>query len=115
MDGIPPEIKTKIDTLAAERNRTGKKPLTKKQRVQVLNEIYDGLLFTWRQSVIHGWQKGTGALTLQLDRARLELDSWGGDGGTKAAQGGATIYTGPVSFEYEQAGVKKCEPTSDND
>jgi len=71
------DIKERVAELASKRDRTGLKPLTKEERAQILNEIYDGLLFLFKQCVITGTAKGTGAICLQLQGARLELDSLG--------------------------------------
>ncbi len=67
------DIKKRVAELASKRDRTGKDPLPVSERIQVLNEIYDGLLFLWKQAVITGTAKGTGAICLQLERARLEI------------------------------------------
>ena len=66
-------IKKQVEELVAARDRTGKKPLTADERIQILNEIYDGLLFFWKQCVLTGAAKGTGAISHQLERARLEM------------------------------------------
>ncbi len=55
------------------RDRRGKKPLTTEERIQIMEEIYDGLEFWWRESVIEGSTKATGAISYQLERARMEL------------------------------------------
>lgn len=57
-----------------ERDRTGKPKLTAVSRIKLLNEIYDGLLYTWKEQVVRGWNKGTGAIGYQLERARLEIE-----------------------------------------
>ena len=67
-------IKEQVAELAAKRDRTGLPPLSNDERIQLLNEIYDGLLYLWKQSVIIGNAKGTGALCLQIERARLEIE-----------------------------------------
>ncbi len=68
------------------RDRRGKKPLTPEERIQILNEIYDGLAFWWLESVIEGSSKATGAVSYQLERARLELESL-----TKDHSGGRAV------------------------
>lgn len=67
------DIKERVAELVALRDRTGKKPLCTKKRIRLLNEIYDGLLYLWKQSVITGNAKGTGSISFQLERARLEM------------------------------------------
>ncbi len=67
------DIKARVTELAEKRDRTGKKPLSNKKRLQLLNEIYDGLLYLWKQTVVTGVAKGTGAISFQLERARLEM------------------------------------------
>jgi len=69
------DVKAQVARLVQQRDRTGKEPQTKAERVQLLNEIYDGLLFLWKQCVLTGSAKGTGSIALQLERARLEIDS----------------------------------------
>jgi len=59
--------------LKDERDRAGKAPLTKDERLVMLGEIYDGLLFSWRQNVTLGFSKGSSAISYQLERARLEM------------------------------------------
>lgn len=61
------------DTGREQRDRTGKEPLSKEARISLLSEIYDGLLFSWRQNVIMGSAKGCGAIVLQLQGARMEM------------------------------------------
>ena len=60
--------------LKEERDRAGKDALTKSERLTMLDEIYDGLLFSWRQNVTLGFSKGSSAISYQLERARLEMD-----------------------------------------
>lgn len=67
------EIKERVAELAAQRDRTGKPPLETKERLCLLNEIYDGLLYLWKQAVISGVAKGTSGIAHQLERARLEM------------------------------------------
>lgn len=69
-----PTIKERVKEIAALRDRTGLPPLDNEARVQLLNEIYDGLLYLWKQCVLTGTAGGTGALTLQIERARLEIE-----------------------------------------
>ena len=66
-------IKQSVAKLAAERDRTGKPQLSNTERLSMLNGIYDGLLFLWKQCVVTGVAKGTGAIAHQLERARLEI------------------------------------------
>jgi hypothetical protein len=67
------DIKSRIAEIASQRDRTGKKPLETEERIQLLNEIYDGLLYFWKQSVVAGSAKGTSSISYQLERARLEI------------------------------------------
>ena len=67
-------VKERVAELADLRDRTDKPPLEIADRVQLLNEIYDGLLYLWKQCVLTGTASGTGALTLQIERARLEIE-----------------------------------------
>ena len=66
-------VKARIAELVGMRDRTGKGALTTEQRLEILNEIYDGLLYFWKQLVITGSAKGTSAIAGQLERARLEM------------------------------------------
>ena len=67
------DIKERVASLAKMRDRNGLEPLTYEERIGHLNEIYDGLLFLWKQCVVSGTAKGTAAIGLQLERARLEM------------------------------------------
>lgn len=62
----------KIDYMK-ERDRTGKKRLTLKQKLKMLEEIYEGLLFNWKECVSKGLNKGTLAISTQLAQARTEI------------------------------------------
>ena len=66
-------LKERIKELTEKRDRTGKDPLTTKERLSLLNEIYDGLLYLWKQTVLAGSAKGSLAIHYQLERARLEM------------------------------------------
>lgn len=72
------KIKQKVAYLASQRDRTGKSPLKVEERLQLLFEIYDGALYWLAQCVVTGTAKGTMAVGQILDRARLEIESWGG-------------------------------------
>jgi hypothetical protein len=73
------DVKARVAELAGKRDRTGEDPLSSDDRVQILNEIYDGLLYLWKQCVITGTAKGTSAIKFQLEGARLEIESLGGN------------------------------------
>lgn len=71
---LPPVIPVvDTDSLRCERDRKGEAALTKAERLTMLDEIYDGLLFSWRQNVTLGFSKGSSAISYQLERARLEM------------------------------------------
>lgn len=69
------DLQKRVQELKEERDRTGKEPLSAKSRIQLLNEIYDGLLYCWKEHVIKfgGVGRGASQLPYQLERARLEL------------------------------------------
>lgn len=67
------DLKKRLAYLADQRNRDGKAPLTCAERVSMLNNLYDSSLFLLTQLVTAGIVKGTGALVLLLERARLEI------------------------------------------
>lgn len=66
------EVKEKIASLVSQRNRIDKDPLTAKERVKLLDQIYDSSLIYLLQCVSAGTMKGTSALCQILERARLE-------------------------------------------
>ena len=72
------DISEIVKELIVNRDRTGKAILTPDERIRLLDEIYDGLLYLWKECVLRGTATGTGAIGNQLERARLELESWGG-------------------------------------
>ena len=67
------DIQKRVAELSKLRDRTGKANLTTLERIDILNKIYDGLLFFWQQMVILGSGKGTLAISGQLEAARLEM------------------------------------------
>jgi len=69
------DIKEKVAELAKLRDRSGLKKLTFDQRIDILGDIYDGLLFLWKQTVIVGSSKGTSAISDQLMHARQEMET----------------------------------------
>ena len=52
-------LKEEIARLALQRDRTGQEKLSPSERIQMLEEIYDGTLFWLKQSVIEGKSGGT--------------------------------------------------------
>jgi hypothetical protein len=86
------DIKERVAELASKRDRTGMEPLTAEERVQLLNEVYDGLLYLWKQCVITGTAKGTSAIKFQLEGARLEIDS---------ITGHSSEYSNNYTFEFK--------------
>lgn len=68
-------IKQRVAELASQRDRTDKPKLSAPERIKMLDEIYDGLLYLWKQAVITATAKGTSAIAHQLEKARLELDA----------------------------------------
>lgn len=68
------DIKTRVAELAHGRDRTGKPPLTKDERIQILNECLDGSLIWLKQSVLIANAKGVGAATMIIERCRLEIN-----------------------------------------
>jgi len=61
------------ETVTNLRDRRGKTPLTKEERIQLLNECLDGSLFWLKQSVVSANTKGVGAATMIIERCRLEI------------------------------------------
>ena len=90
------DVKTRVAELAGMRDRTNMEPQTAKERVQLLNEIYDGLLFLWKQCVITGTAKGTSAIKFQLEGARLEIASINGPSGNNTDN-----YAHTITYEFE--------------
>lgn len=67
------KIKQQLAEFADLRNRADKPALTNKERLDLLNKIYDGALYWLLQAVVSATAKGTGAATLVLERARQEI------------------------------------------
>jgi len=72
---VIPDIKAHILELIALRDRTGRKPLTNEERLGLLHEIYDSLLYLWKQTTLAGQSRGTGALSDQLGKVRHEIEA----------------------------------------
>ncbi len=56
------------------RNEVYKQPLTKDERINVLNRIYDSGMFTIELSMLSGQYKGTAALATIMERVSKEID-----------------------------------------
>jgi hypothetical protein len=95
------EIKNRVAELASKRDRTGKKPLSNDERLEVLNEIYDGLLFFWKQCVVSGSAKGTSSISYQLERARLEMIEITKSHDVKASPWRMIFSQLPEEYQYE--------------
>lgn len=67
------DVKQQVAELAKQRDRSGKQPLSKEERISLLQEIYDGLLYLWKQCVITGTAKSTNSIHFQLSNARSEM------------------------------------------
>jgi len=66
------DIAEVLQRLAKNRNRFDKDPLTRQQRLEMLNRIYDGALHWLEGAVITAKSNGIGAATQVLERSRLE-------------------------------------------
>jgi hypothetical protein len=77
----------------------GGEKLSVEERVTILNEIYDLSLLYWLECAVTKSSKGTFAVSGQIERARLEMDTWGGKG-TK---------THKVIIEWQPSNVEKDE------
>jgi len=64
---------TQAEKRARERLKAGKAPLSTHERLSLLQALYDALLFSWFEKVELGETQGSGAISYQLDRARLEI------------------------------------------
>ena len=51
----------------------GKGPLSTHERLDLLEHLYDSLIFAWLENVQAGATQGSGAISYQLERARLEM------------------------------------------
>lgn len=63
-----------VSVLDLERNRYGKEPFTPEERILRLKRIYDGALCWLEDSVNKGKAGGTGAVTMILERVKIELN-----------------------------------------
>jgi len=71
------DIKNRIKELSNERMRHNKAVLTTQQRLDQLGRIYDACLFLLEESVLLKSMKGTGTLTMLLERCRIEATELG--------------------------------------
>jgi hypothetical protein len=55
------------------RNRANKRNLTTEERIDVLQQIYDGSLISVQSAILMGEYKGTAALSTVMERIRMEL------------------------------------------
>lgn len=70
------EVALRIDELKEMRRSTVGKKLSYDSRYSIANEIYDALLIDWAIDALRGRHgKGSGSLTYQLERARLEVEA----------------------------------------
>jgi len=61
------------DRLELIKAREGRVPLSKEERLSLLEELYDSLLLSWIENVEGGVHTGSAALSCQLERTRLEM------------------------------------------
>jgi len=68
-------LEDRVKALRAMRSTVYKKSLSWSERFDLANEIYNTLMIDWAIETLTGpMTTGSGALTLQIERARLELE-----------------------------------------
>jgi hypothetical protein len=72
-DKLKREVEKALETLQRNSIRVGKKALSPTERIEVLNQIYDGLLYSLQAATIAGNMKGTAAAGTLLERLRVEV------------------------------------------
>ena len=95
---IETEYAEQLLHLKDRRNRANKRNMTTEERVEVLQQIYDGSLISVQSAILSGELKGTAAMSTVMERIRLEL----------AEVKSFTTHTGKekevqhtMSYEYE--------------
>lgn len=75
MSGAKSTVAERIKRIKEMRERVSGRRLTAEERVELLNEVYDTALLYLVEHTLHGSFKSSGAITYQLERARLEIES----------------------------------------
>lgn len=66
--------KKEIESLASERDRSNKAPLTIDERIEILERIRDGAAIWMQQAVVSGSSSGTGAAQLLYEKNAHEVE-----------------------------------------
>lgn len=96
MSGKYEQYKNRISKMGA-----GDDPLSPEQRIEILNQIYDGALFWLAECVITKSAKGTGAVTSILERARLEMNDLSRSGDLDESRYNNIIRYNLVTGKYD--------------
>ena len=98
--GTDPAQKALLEKANALRARIEGGKITPEERCELLRIIYDCNLIRWVIAAVKGEDKGTGAMQLSLERARLELEVWG-DSETKSKKSNVIELRLSTSSDYD--------------